>query len=79
MDKCPPDKWPPIKWEIGQMPTEKNLIKEMKNEINDKIKEFFSFIYILNHDCNERSPHYFIIAIMDTIYEGQYKRLQLVI
>ena len=30
----------------------------------------------MNHGCNERSPQYYIIAIMDTIYKGQYKRLQ---
>ena len=33
----------------------------------------------MNHDCSEQIPQYHIIAIIDTIYKGQYKTLQLMI
>ena len=39
-----------------------------------------TFLYIfVNHDCNERSPQYFIITIINAIDKGQYKTEQLVI
>ena len=41
---------------------------------------YWNLLYIfVNHDCNERSPEYYMIAIMDTIYKRQYKTLQLMI
>ena len=29
------------------------------------------------HDCNERYPEYYMIAIMDTVYKLHYKMLQI--
>ena len=75
-DKFPLDIYSPIKWKIGQMLTKNKLIKKL---INDKIKWILSFIYIVNHDCNERFPQCYMIAIMNTLYKGQHKRLQLMI
>ena len=31
----------------------------------------FTF-WIMNNDCNERVPQYYMTTIMDTIYNGQY-------
>ena len=42
--------------------------------------DYWYLLYIfVNHDSNERSPEYYMIAIMDTIYKRQYKTLQLMI
>ena len=30
---------------------------------------------MMNRDCNEQSPQYYMTAIIDTIYKGQHKTM----